>query len=178
MRLLALVSVVLCSPVTRTTGGSSSGISDAAGVVTVNAGEDLQALAQAHPERTTFLLQPGVYRLQEVTPKDGQSFVGTGSGQVVLSGAERLTSANVSRDCGTGLFVARNQTARGSFHGPCIANRPRCNYTQDLFLDELPLTHVASRGAVGPGRWFFDLNASTLWLADDPSGRTLELGVA
>ena len=151
--------------------------------VAVKPGDDLAALARAHPPDTTFLLQPGIYRMQEVIPKDGQRFVGVGqsAAEVIVTGAALIPRSRVTRDAATGLYVARGIKATGTFHGPCAPGFPRCNYTQDLFLGDEPLLHVASRAALldGPGqRWYFDFNSSAVWLAADPGSDALELGTS
>ena len=108
--------------------------------------------------------------MQEVIPKDGQRFVGVGqsAAEVIFTGAALIPRSRVTRDTATGLYVARGIKATGTFHGPCAPGFPRCNYTQDLFLGDEPLLHVASRAALlhGPGqRWYFDFNSSAVWLA-------------
>ena len=150
--------------------------------VAVLPGDDLAALARAHPPDTTFLLRPGTFRMQEVKPKDGQRFVGVGqsAAEVIVTGAALIPRSRVTRDAATGLHVARGIKATGTFHGPCAPGFPRCNYTQDLFLGGEPLLHVASRAALldGPGRWYFDFNSSAVWLAADPGSDALELGTS
>ena len=59
----------------------------------------------------------------------------------------------------------------------CVTAYPRCGYPEDLFIDNVPLQHVDSLSAVGPGKWYFDYAADKIYFADDPQGRTVETSV-
>ena len=134
-------------------------------------GQDLQAAIDAAGEGTTFCLEPGVYQGQDVTPKRDDRVIG-GEG-VVLSGARTLGGFQREGD----VWVVGGQTQESEPHGECTPEAPRCSYNEDLYVDDELLRHVASRDAVGPGRWFFDYDADTIYLGDDPAGRRVETTV-
>ncbi|HZF67024.1 MAG TPA: right-handed parallel beta-helix repeat-containing protein, partial [Gemmatirosa sp.] len=134
-------------------------------------GESIQAKVDAAPAGTQFVLKPGVHRLQSVTPKDGNAFVGEPG--AVLAGARLLTA--FTRE--GAYWVAGGQTQESAPHGSCWAAYPRCNRAHDLFRDDVPLRHVASLAELGPGRWYFDYAADKIYLADDPAGHTVEASV-
>ena len=64
--------------------------SDAQASVTLSPGANIQAAVNANPSRTTFILTPGVYRMQAVVPKGGDSF--TGQAGADLNGSKVLTN--------------------------------------------------------------------------------------
>ncbi len=58
-------------------------------------------------------------------------------------------------------------------HGACQAGTARCLWPQQVFLDGTPLVQVASNPASGQ----FAVSGPTVSLADDPTGRTVEVTV-
>lgn len=142
---------------------------------TIYPGEDIQARVAAAPRGATFIVKAGVHRLQTIIPRSGDTFVGEPG--TVLSGARLLTTAVRS---GSYWVVAdmTQENPRGTTEGnPCRASAPRCDYPEDLFIDDQPLEHVESLAAVGPGKWYFDYRANQIFLWDDPTGRRLEASV-
>jgi hypothetical protein len=133
---------------------------------------DAAALVAAHPAGTTFVFEGGVHRLSAViVPRDGDTFVGEDG--AVLNGSRLLTSFGREG----GLWIVSGQTQQGSRHGSCTTEAPRCSYPEDLFIDDVPLRHVASLGDVVSGAWFFDYEADKIYFADDPTGRKVETSV-
>ena len=130
-----------------------------------------QAVNQ-NPENTTFVFQPGIYRLQSIQPKNGDIF--TGQPGAILSGANLLTSFTRSGN----LWAATGQTQQGQQNGFCDSDHPLCMDAEDLFFDSRPLLHVASLSAVASGTWYFDYPNQTVYFADDPTGHTVEIGTA
>jgi parallel beta-helix repeat protein len=134
-------------------------------------GADIRSEIDRHPGGTTFCLRPGLYRNQEVTPKSGDVFVG--SADVVLSGARVLDGFERQGD----VWAIGGQTQESEPHGECLAEAPRCNRNEDLYVDDALVRHVADRDAVGPGTWYFDYGADTIYLGDDPAGKRVEVAV-
>ncbi len=140
--------------------------------VVISPGNDIQQVVNSSPQGTTFVLQPGVYRLQSVQPKNGDSFIGQPG--AILNGARVLTTFARSGN----LWVAAGQTQQGQLNGSCDAAHPQCMYPEDLFFDGRPLLHVGSTAAVTSGTWFFDYINHAVYFADDPTGHTVEIGTA
>ncbi|HEY1241956.1 MAG TPA: right-handed parallel beta-helix repeat-containing protein [Bryobacteraceae bacterium] len=141
--------------------------------VVLNAGDSIQQAVDQSPAGTTFILNPGIYRLQSVQPRDGDSFVGAQWG-VILSGAQVLNSFGQEG----GLWVAYNQYQQGQINGYCDAQHPGCMFPEDLFYDGNPLLHVTDISQVHPGSWFFDYANHKIYFADDPNGHVIETSVA
>ncbi|MBA3684569.1 MAG: right-handed parallel beta-helix repeat-containing protein [Planctomycetes bacterium] len=146
----------------------STGVA-AAATVEVPVGANIQEVVNANPEGTTFRIKRGLHRLQEITPKHGQVFVGEVG--AVLSGARLLTSFQREGE----YWVATGQTQQGQVHGD---GAPGCPYPEDLFFDDQPLEHVRSLAEVVAGKWFFDYAADKIYFRDDHAGRRVETGVA
>ncbi|MEE9179129.1 MAG: right-handed parallel beta-helix repeat-containing protein [Acidimicrobiia bacterium] len=139
--------------------------------VTVSPGDNLQLLVNQNPEGTRFVLTPGVYRMQAVKAKAGNTF----AGQVgaILNGSKILTDFQLEG----GLWVVRGQDQEARPRGTCFEDRPGCAHNTDLFVDDVPLEQVLSLGEVASGTWFFDYAADTIYMADDPTGHVVEASV-
>jgi len=133
----------------------------------------VQDIVDVHPPGTTYLFGPGVHRLQQITPKDGDRFIGTAgarlSGARVLAGARREGRFHVLDQPGPIRAAAR--------HGVCQPDFPLCDRPRALFLDDEPLRPVARLDDVAPGRWYLDEETGRVFLAEDPAGRLVELTV-
>src|ERR1039458_2334618 len=141
------------------------------GAVVISPGEEIQSAVDSNPPGTTFFLQAGVYRLQTVVPSDGDTFIGDHG--AIMSGATLLTSFEQEGS----YWVASSQTQPGSIPGVCQAGYPRCNYPQDLFIDDVPLQQVANLAEVVANKWYFDFGAGKIYFTEDPQGHTVELSV-
>lgn len=139
---------------------------------TIYPGDDIQTAVNNNPLGTTFIIKAGIHRMQQVIPRSGDKFEGEPG--AILSGAKLLTT--FSRE--GAYWVVSGQTQQGAVHGVCNADRPRCNHPEDLFFDDAPLVHVSSLAEVGPGKWFFDYAAGSIYFADDPAGHKVETSVA
>jgi hypothetical protein len=144
----------------------------AASQVTVYPGQNLASMVNSYPSGTTFLLQPGVYRMQSVVPKNYDSFIGQSG--VVLDGAQQLTSFSTDGS----YWVAHVSVAwTASSSSVCDSSHPACDYPQDLFFDSAPLVRVLSLSQVGPGKWYLDYNTQNVYVGSNPSGHNVELSV-
>ena len=146
---------------------------------TIYPGEDIQAAVDANPPGTEFLIKAGVHRMQSIRPKPRNRFIGEEG--AILSGARLLTGFQREGD----LWVVSGQTQENPKRtGYCFDGKdgmneasPRCNFPEDLFFDDVPLKHVAAKGAVGPGSWYFDYPGDRIYFWDDPTGRKVETSV-
>ena len=128
--------------------------------------QNIQQVVNGWPAGTTFYLKAGVHRMQTITPRSGDRFIGEPG--TVLSGARQLTSFGRSG----AYWFASGQTQQGPRPGAkCDPGYPRCGYPEDLYFDGQPLRHVDNLGAVGPGTFFFDYNADRIYFYDDPTNR-------
>ena len=147
---------------------------EATDVVVISPGENIQSVVDAHVPGTSYLLLPGIHRMQSVEPKDGDSF--TGEIGAVMSGAVHI-GPFVRRG---GNWLAGADSASSSPTGKCEHDQDGeptdvCTYLEDLFLDSKPLRRVATRDGLESGAWYFDYDKGLMLLADDPRGWEVEL---
>ena len=131
-------------------------------------GDNIQQAVDANPAGTEFVLEPGVYRGQEISPKDYQQFIGEPgailNGSVVLS---HWTQAN-------GYWQATGLPTLAPPSGVAGSN-PEAPYPNDLFVNDTVYTRVASLSQMGHDTWYADPTTGTAYLSDDPTGKTVEL---
>jgi parallel beta-helix repeat protein len=134
--------------------------------------QNIQQVVQNYPAGTTFYLKAGVHRMQSITPRTGDRFIGEAG--TVLSGARQLTTFTRSGS----YWVATGQTQQGAVRQTyCRSGFPRCSYPEDFFIDGVPLRHADNLSAVGPGTFFFDYGADRIYFWDDPTNRYVEASV-
>lgn len=63
------------------------------------------------------------------------------------------------------------------YRGRCQPEYPLCIYPEDVFVDELPIVRVQTQSELGAGRWWSDASAGEIYLADDPTGKQVEMSV-
>lgn len=145
-----------------------------ANAITLTAGADIQAIVERAPENAVFWLEAGIYRMQSITPKNGQEFYGQDG--AVLNGSRQLTSFAQE-----GVhWVASGQTQEGERRATDEADDGfvRAGYPESVFFDGEPLIAVASRADVTSGTFYFDYGADKIYLADNPAGHAVEASVA
>jgi hypothetical protein len=66
--------------------------------------------------------------------------------------------------------------AQKEYRGRCQPEYPLCIFPEDVFVDDLPIVRVQHQEELGAGRWWSDSSAGEIYLADDPTGKKVELG--
>jgi len=146
--------------------------------VVIRPGDNFESIVNNKPAGTSFFVKAGKYRLQEIKPKSGMTFVAESG--AIMSGAKKLTTFGQSG----GLWYATGQTqgsgglSPGSEWGKCDPGYTACVFPQQLFVGNSLLWQVKSKSQVGPGKWFFDYANDRIWFADNPTGKTVETSVA
>jgi hypothetical protein len=137
--------------------------------VLVKPGQDLQEIVENAPEGTRFRFEPGVYRQQTIYPKNQQEFIGRDG--VLLSGAMELRNWTDE----SGRWQHEDLPDSLPFHGECEDGGHLCKLREDLFVNGRLYERVASLDELGPGRRYYEDRRA--YLADDPIGQSVELGV-
>jgi len=148
--------------------------------VTLTPGQDIQAVVANSGEGARFHFEPGVYRQQTIYPKNRQEFIGQDgvvlSGAMVLDNWKKLTSAATAAARPTsGLWVTEDLPPPVEGGGKCMRGREFCNWREDLFFNDRPYERVGQLDELGPGTWYYEDGRA--YLADDPTGQSVELGV-
>jgi parallel beta-helix repeat protein len=145
--------------------------------VIINPGDSIQKAVDSNPEGTAFTIKAGVYRLQQVIPRNGNTFIGEPG--AIMSGAKLLSSFTQAGN----NWVASRQTQQGHGAGLCrlnpdgVTRYEGCQYPEDLFIDNVPLWHVTTLSEVAPGKWYFDYAADKIYFGDNSTGHTVETSV-
>ena len=142
-----------------------------AATVNVSPSSNIQTVVNANPAGTTFVIEAGTYRMQSVTPKNGDIFEGQPGAD--LNGSRQLTSFTRSGS----YYVATGQTQHGTANGTCLSGYSGCQYPEDLFFNNVPLQRVTTLASVSSGKWYFDYSAEKVYFVDNPTGKTVEIGV-
>lgn len=140
--------------------------------VQLSPGQDIQSAVNAAPTGTTFLLLPGVYRMQSVQPKNYDTFIGQPG--VIFNGSELLSFQ--SSGSNNNLWVAK-AVASPPDSGECQSNYPMCIYDQDLFIDGQLQTPASVLAGLQPGSWYFDRANNNVYIPTDPAEHSIELGM-
>jgi hypothetical protein len=143
-----------------------------AGAVAIEPGASIQAAVDRAGDGAVFCLKDGIYRAQAVRPRARQRFVG--EGHAVLNGSNLVTGFRREGR----YWVAANPFQLGRQHGECLPSAPTCDRPQTLFIDNRPLVKAQSRRAVMRGQFYIDYDGGKIYLADDPTGRTVEATAA
>jgi parallel beta-helix repeat protein len=159
---------------TPTTVSTSSVLpDDAAATVprntSVSTSDDLAALVAAAPEGSTFMLESGVHRASEIVPKDGMTFAGEPG--AVLSGAVVLDGFSSSGD----YWQISSIEFGADSDSECIDGYESCGKPNDVFVDGVMLWRADTLEELEPGSWWG--GDDRIVLADDPTGRVVELSV-
>jgi hypothetical protein len=155
-------------------------------VATVNVypGTDIPSVVNAYPAGTTFVIQPGIYRLRTpIVAKDGDTFIGQMACAppqtpcpAILNGSELLISFH-----GSGLlYYVTGQTQQNRVSVTniwCQTGYLGCIYPEDLYFDDVPQTHMTTLADVGPGTWYFDYPNATIYFHTNPAGHKVETSV-
>ncbi|GJL55208.1 MAG: hypothetical protein NPIRA02_23400 [Nitrospirales bacterium] len=157
-------------------GGMVTSLPESHASIVIHPGNNIQTFVNAHPEGTTFLLQPGVYRGQQIVPKSGNSFIGESG--VILSGAALLRDFSPKGN----RWSTPYRWSFGQPHGLCKiqANGQRqtaCQFPENLFIDGKILTQVTRLSEVRLGTWFLDRTHKKIYIANNPRNQKVEISV-
>jgi hypothetical protein len=141
----------------------------------IGCGTTIQSLVNASPPGTTFALPAGICRMQSVIPKNGDIFIGQPG--TILNGSMLISMFSKETISGVSYWVASGPSQPGAVNGTCDVAHPMCMYPEDFFIDDQPLLRVASLSAVTTGACYFDYSAAKVYFVDDPTGKTVEIGV-
>lgn len=137
--------------------------------VILKPGQNIQKIVTSSPKGARFRFQPGVYRQQTIYPKDRQEFEGQDG--VILSGAMVLDKWTRQAE----FWRSEGLPHPLPSHGECEAGRELCHHREDLFFNGRLYQRVESLDDLGTATWYYEKRRA--YLADDPTGQSVELGV-
>jgi parallel beta-helix repeat protein len=167
-----IIAAMIASVITIWAQPSSVG----AATISLSPGANIQQAIASHPGGTTFSLTAGLYRQQRLTPLAGDIFIGPSGGGAVLNGSKLVTNWAHSGS----YWISSGNPALNSPYGSasiwCQSSSSGCAYPQDLYLNDKPLAHRLALPIVS-GQWYFDYTHDQIYMADNPTGQKVELGV-
>ena len=137
--------------------------------VVLKPGDSIQAQVDRNPPGTSFLLKSGLYRMQSIEPKSGDTF--SGEKGAVLNGAVVVTPFHKEGP----LWVASVQVQQIRSVGECGPHSPACNLPEDLFVDNVLVPRAMNVEGAGKGHWYLDYGQSKLYVGDNPDGHEVEM---
>ena len=136
-------------------------------------GTDLQKTVSAHPAGTTYRIKAGIHRLQQITPKDGDIFIGDKG--AVLNGAQFLDQWRKEGRYWTHVIALDRA---GQEYDACSPGYEACKFPEDLFKDDYFIMRVASRDQLSKDNWYLDYPSKKIYMLDDPTGFKMEISLA
>jgi hypothetical protein len=149
-----------------------SGSSCPDNAIAITPGSLIQDAVERAGQGAVFCLKNGVHRAQAIRPRPGQRFYG--EGQTVLNGSRLLTGFQRKGD----HWAVATQLQRLRKHGECLPTAPLCSQPEAMFIDNKPLTRTSSKGELTSGAFYIDYAGGKIYIADDPTNRTVEVTVA
>jgi len=110
--------------------------------------------------------------MQSILPRTGDRLIGRPG--AILNGAVVLRNWVSNGGYWTNSGAPAQNTPAAIFS--CQIPGAACTYPQDLYLNNVPLTHQLALPIVS-GQWYFDYANDVIYMADDPIGQTVELSV-
>lgn len=151
--------------------------------VNISPGQSIQAIIDSNPAGTDYVLAAGIYRNQTFTPKEGDTVRGAvdgnGNPTSVLNGSQVVTGF---ADAGNGKWKATLSFNRLLGTDQCEDDYPRCNYANDIYIDNEPMVEVDALSKVTSTTFYVDSTSSgqgnyDVYIGQNPSGKVIELGI-
>jgi parallel beta-helix repeat protein len=140
--------------------------------VILKPGDHIQKSVDAHPAGTTFMLKAGMYRMQDVKPKDKNQFIGEKG--VIMNGSRLLTHWKREGR----YWVHEGQTQQGQRYKECEDGYSGCQYPEDLYKNDYLLRQDTALHLIEPGEWYFDYDQDKVYILDDPTKHKIEISVS
>ena len=143
-----------------------------AATITVLAGDNLETAVTASAAGDTIVLEDGVHRGWNVTPKNDQTFLFASRSS--MNGAQVLSSWTQD---GARWYASGQTQESATLTGSCSTGY-RCTRPEELFIDNVPQDHMLTLAeVVQPGQWFFDYPADRIYTYGDPAGKVVETSI-
>src|ERR1700737_3923222 len=167
--LCALLSLALADPGYAQTCGPGSGPT-----VTVQPGDDVQSLVNSVGCGSTFMFSPGVYKKLSVVPLDFDQFISSTPQGATLSGATVVNNFVFNKKIN--LWVGKIQIIPvPNPKGQCNPGTVGCVHPEDLFFNGVLYARVNAYTSVVSGTWHLNYTSGNVYLADNPTGQTIEI---
>jgi parallel beta-helix repeat protein len=141
--------------------------------VTIAVDQNAQAAIDARPAGTTFCFAAGLHRITKTLVPKANSTLASAAG-AVLTGSVRLTNWSPSGTRWVTRGALPPKYDRGA--GPCEDNvTDICYLREQIFVNGVHLTRVASLDKVVAGTFYGDYTANAVYLGSKPAGQSVEM---
>jgi hypothetical protein len=142
--------------------------------VTIQPGDDVQSLVDGAGCGSTFMFGAGVYNNFSVVPLDYDQFISTTPRAAILSGATLANNFVFNKTIN--LWVGKiHITPVSNPQGLCNPGVTGCVHPEDLFFNGILYTRVNGYASVGSGKWYLNYANGNVYLADNPTGQTVQI---
>ena len=141
--------------------------------VTVSPGNDVQGAINSNPPGTQFNFNPGVYHNLSLVPKDYDQFISSTPKGATLSGATVVNNFTFHKLAN--LWVGNIKITPTTSIGQCDSQHAGCLHPEDLFFDGVLYRRVNYQSLVVAGTWYLNYTSGNVYLADNPTGHTIEI---
>ncbi|WP_269523635.1 LamG-like jellyroll fold domain-containing protein [Coraliomargarita parva] len=147
------------------------------GAVRMEVGDDFQKIVNTYPAGTTYLIAAGTHRLQSVTPKDGDTFIGENG--AIMKGSRVIDSSSAIANGDLYYWTGQNDLSHESAYGGYVeGSADAVYYNSELFVDDVRYTHVDDIDELDEsGEWYYDEDNGYIYIYGDPSGHLVEVSV-
>lgn len=146
-------------------------------IIQLNPQQNIIPLINAAPENTIFQFATGTYYVGKLSLKHGQQFIG--NGQVIFDGSRYVT--NWEFDTSSNMWFSRVITNRNTIRESnlCLNSGQRCNWPEDLYVNDQFWVHVNSKASLTTGSWFLERTNSSeiVWVRQDLRSENVRLSV-
>jgi parallel beta-helix repeat protein len=143
------------------------------GAIVIHPGNDIQATISRSRAGSVFFIKRGTYRQQTLRLRENDVLIGEYG--ATLNGAKVLSSLSQEGD----YWVATGQRDEGEVTDFNCSDKDTkiCNFPEQLFLANVLLQQVTTLDELETGKWYFDYAGDKVYLADNPTGKLIELSV-
>ncbi len=142
--------------------------------INVKPGDNLASLVAAAPAGTTFQFSAGIYRLQSMKPKNGDTFIGPVSRKAVLDGSTLITFSRVSGS--SPALWSAHIGSMSSDNTHCYTGHTLCGNRRELYLGGQLIVPVSSKSALAKGKWYYDASSGSAIINYDPNSSQFKIG--
>lgn len=144
--------------------------------VPIQTTDDAQTIINANPINTQFVVKAGIHAMQTMSPKSGDVFIGEEG--AIFRGSKVITFSSTTINSTT-YYQATGQTQPvNTFNGQCQTSYPRCDWSNELFVDGVRWRSVASLSQLdATGKWYFDNGAHIIYLKVNPGSSVVTTSI-
>ena len=144
--------------------------------INLQPGNNVASIVASAPNGTHFVFKSGLYRMQQIKVKEGDSFTGPSDRSAVLTGAKGITFSHVS-----GSSPSHWSSQIGSMPKDkegCLKGHMLCQYDRDVFIGNTVLLPVQKTSELSKTTYYYDAAHGTVVINFNPGSQTAEISTS